>query len=415
MELTRLFGVIFISGSEYMGDFTIEYQRKLVYLQWNKERKSVKQDNMELRGISLLNYRNLMEVDIEFSPGINCFIGSNGMGKTNLLDAVYYLSFCKSAVNASDSSNILHDAPFFMLQGNYCSASGIESEVSCGLKRGDKKQFRKDGKLYERLSDHIGTVPLVMVSPADNELIAGGSEERRRFMDVVISQYDKEYLQSLIRYNRALQQRNALLRGEREPDAEMLSLIEEMMAEEALTINRCRRGFIDELVPIFTKFHNAITRGNETVSLGYRSHLNDGDLVDVLRTSRVDDRRLGHTSKGVHRDELVMQLGGYPLRREGSQGQNKTFLVALKLAQYDFLRAKGGEMPLLLLDDIFDKLDSRRVERIISLVAGEGFGQIFITDVNREHIDGILEQIDGAYRLFEVENGCVNMLKEKNP
>lgn len=415
MELTRLFGVIFISGSEYMGDFTIEYQRKLVYLQWNKERKTVKQDDMELRGISLLNYRNLMEVNVEFSPGINCFIGSNGMGKTNLLDAVYYLSFCKSAVNASDSSNILHDAPFFMLQGNYCSASGIESEVSCGLKRGDKKQFRKDGKLYERLSDHIGSVPLVMVSPADNELIAGGSEERRRFMDVVISQYDKEYLQSLIRYNRALQQRNALLRGEREPDAEMLSLIEEMMAEEALSINRCRRGFIDELVPIFTKFHNAITRGNEIVSLGYRSHLNDGDLVDVLRTSRADDRRLGHTSKGVHRDELVMQLGGYPLRREGSQGQNKTYLVALKLAQYDFLRAKGGEMPLLLLDDIFDKLDSRRVERIISLVAGEGFGQIFITDVNREHIDGILEQIDGAYRLFEVENGCVNMLKEKNP
>ena len=415
MGLTRLFGVIFISGNEYMGDFTIEYQRKLVYLQWNKEWNSVKLDDMELRGISLLNYRNLMEVNVEFSPGINCFIGSNGMGKTNLLDAVYYLSFCKSAVNASDSSNILHDAPFFMLQGSYCSASGIESEVSCGLKRGDKKQFRKDGKLYERLSDHIGSVPLVMVSPADNELIAGGSEERRRFMDVVISQYDKEYLQSLIRYNRALQQRNALLRGEREPDAEMLSLIEEMMAEEALSINRCRRGFIDELVPIFTKFHNAITRGNETVSLGYRSHLNDGDLVDVLRISRADDRRLGHTSKGVHRDELVMQLGGYPLRREGSQGQNKTFLVALKLAQYDFLRAKGGEMPLLLLDDIFDKLDSRRVERIISLVAGEDFGQIFITDVNREHIDGILEQIDGAYRLFEVENGCVNMLKEKNP
>ena len=368
---------------------------------------------MELCNISLLNYRNLVEVNIDLSPGINCFIGSNGMGKTNLLDAVYYLSFCKSAVNASDSSNILHDAPFFMLQGCYQSGSGIESEISCGLKRGDKKQFRKDGKLYDRLSDHIGTVPLVMVSPADNELIAGGSEERRRFMDVVISQYDKEYLQSLIRYNRALQQRNALLRGEREPDAEMLSLIEEMMTEEALFINRCRKEFIDELVPIFTRFHNAITGGCEHVSLSYRSHLNEGNLLEMLCASRADDRRLGHTSKGVHRDELVMQLDGYPLRREGSQGQNKTFLVALKLAQYDFLRTKGGEMPLLLLDDIFDKLDSRRVERIIALVAGDGFGQIFITDVNREHIDGILEQINGAYRLFEVENGCVDMLKEK--
>lgn len=369
---------------------------------------------MILNGISLLNYRNLQEVNIEFSPKINCLIGSNGMGKTNLLDAVYYLSFCKSAVNASDSSNIMHDAPFFMLQGNYYSSRGVDSEVSCGLKRGDKKQFRRDGKVYDRLSDHIGTVPLVMVSPADTELIAGGSEERRRFMDVVISQYDKEYLQSLIRYNRALQQRNAMLRGEREPDAEMMSLIEEMMVEEALFINRCRCGFINELVPIFIKFHNAITGGNEPVSLNYRSHLNDGNLLELLRASRSDDRRLGHTSKGVHRDELVMQLCGYPLRREGSQGQNKTFLVALKLAQYDFLRTKGGEMPLLLLDDIFDKLDSRRVERIISLVAGDGFGQIFITDVNREHIDHILEHVTGEYRLFDVENGTVCLLKERN-
>ena len=368
---------------------------------------------MILNGISLLNYRNLQEVEIAFSPKINCLIGSNGMGKTNLLDAVYYLSFCKSAINASDSSNIMHDAPFFMLQGYYCSDSGVEREVSCGLKRGEKKQFRRDGKLYERLSDHIGSVPLVMVSPADNELIAGGSEERRRFMDVVISQYDKEYLLSLIRYNRALQQRNALLRGEREPDADMMSLIEEMLVEEALFINNRRKSFIDELVPIFTKFHNSITGGDEPVALSYRSHTNDGDLLDVLRASRSDDRRLGHTSKGVHRDELVMQLGGYPLRREGSQGQNKTFLVALKLAQYDFLRSKGGEMPLLLLDDIFDKLDSRRVERIISLVAGDGFGQIFITDVNREHIDNILEQITGEYKLFNVEKGRVSLLRER--
>ena len=366
---------------------------------------------MILSGISLLNYKNLQEVNIAFSPKINCFIGSNGMGKTNLLDAVYYLSFCKSAVTAADSSNIMHDAPFFMLQGCYQSGSGIESEVSCGLKRGEKKQFRRDGKLYERLSDHIGTVPLVMVSPADNELIAGGSEERRRFMDVVISQYDKEYLGALIRYNRALQQRNALLRGERFPDGEMMQLIEEMMVDEALVINRGRRTFIEELVPVFERFHSTIARGSEEVSLKYRSHMNDGDLLEQLRQSRADDYRLGHTSKGVHRDELIMLLGGYPIRREGSQGQNKTFLVSLKLAQYDFLRTKGGEMPLLLLDDIFDKLDSRRVEQIISLVAGEGFGQIFITDVNREHIDQILESVNGGYHLFEVQGGHVELLK----
>ena len=335
------------------------------------------------------------------------------MGKTNLLDAVYYLSFCKSALSPSDNGNIMHDASFFMLQGAYTSDSGIDNEVSCGIKRGEKKLFRRNGKAYERLSDHIGFVPLVMVSPADNELIAGGSEERRRFMDVVISQYDKEYLGALIRYNRALQQRNVLLRGEREPDADMMSLMEEMMVAEALFIHERRRQFTDELVPIFTSFHNAIVGGDEDVSLRYRSHLDENDLVALLAASRGDDRRLGYTSKGVHRDELVMQLNGFPIRKEGSQGQNKSYLVSLKLAQFDFLRRKGGETPILLLDDIFDKLDGHRVEQIVSLVSGDGFGQIFITDVNREHIDGILERINGEYRLFEVKKGETMLVKSK--
>ncbi len=368
---------------------------------------------MKLNSISILNYRNLADVNISLSPKINCFIGSNGMGKTNLLDAVYYLSFCKSAISPSDNGNIFHDASFFMLQGTYTGDSGIDNEISCGLKRAEKKQFRRDGKAYERLSDHIGFVPLVMVSPADNELIAGGSEERRRFMDVVISQYDKEYLNALIRYNRALQQRNVLLRGEREPDADMMSLMEEMMVVEALFIHERRKQFTDELIPIFTSFHNAIVGGGEEVSLRYRSHLDENDLAALLAASRGDDRRLGHTSKGVHRDELVMQLNGYPLKKEGSQGQNKSYLVSLKLAQFDFLRRKGGETPLLLLDDIFDKLDSYRVEQIISLVSGENFGQIFITDVNREHIDGILENINGEYRLFEVKGGETQLIKSR--
>ena len=368
---------------------------------------------MILDRLSLLNYRNLREVNVSFSPKINCLIGSNGMGKTNLLDAVYYLSFCKSTVTVSDNSNILHDEPYFMLQGFYVSDSGLEEDISCGLKRGDKKQFKRNGKNYERLSDHIGSIPLVMVSPADNELIAGGSEERRRFMDVVISQYDKEYLSALIRYSRALQQRNVMLRGEYAPDGEMMSLIEEMMVAEAVRIHAGRRQFVDELVPIFSQFHNAITGDSEQVSLRYRSHMNDEDLGALLAASRADDRNLGYTSKGVHRDELVMQLGGYPIKKEGSQGQNKSFLVSLKLAQFEFLRRKGGEMPLLLLDDIFDKLDSNRVEKIVNLVAGEGFGQIFITDVNREHTDRILESIKGNYRLFEVQGGCVNIIKER--
>lgn len=368
---------------------------------------------MRINNISILNYRNLADVDVALSPKINCFIGSNGMGKTNLLDAVYYLSFCKSAVTVSDNQNIMHDAPFFMLQGAYCSDSGIDEEVSCGFKRGDKKQFKRNKKSYERLSDHIGTVPLVMISPADNELIAGGSEERRRFMDVVISQYDKEYLNALIRYNRALQQRNVLLRGEREPDSEMLSLIEDMMVVEALRINAGRKQFIEELVPVFADFHTAITGGGEIVSLRYRSDLNEGDLSALLRDSRADDRRLGHTTRGCHRDDLVMQLNGYAIKKEGSQGQNKSYLVALKLAQFHFLRCKGGETPLLLLDDIFDKLDSSRVEQIVNLVSGERFGQIFITDVNREHIDSILECINGEYKLFEVVTGGVELIKER--
>lgn len=368
---------------------------------------------MKVNSISILNYKNLPEANISLSSKINCFIGNNGMGKTNLLDAVYYLSFCKSANSATDNQAIMHEAPFFMLRGEYSSDSGIENEVSCGFKRGEKKQFRKNGKLYERLSDHIGSIPLVMVSPADNELIAGGSEERRRFVDVVISQYNKEYLAALIRYNRALQQRNALLRGEREPDGEMMSLIEDMMSVEASCIHACRKQLVDELTPIFTHFYNVISWGCETVGLRFRSHLDDGDLATMLAASRFEDRKHGFTSKGIHRDELVMSLGGYPVRKEGSQGQNKTFLVALKLAQFAFLCQKGGETPLLLLDDIFDKLDSRRVEQIIALVAGDDFGQIFITDVNREHIDNILDSVDGNYRLFEVNAGCVQLLKER--
>ena len=368
---------------------------------------------MELKSISILNYKNLADVNIALSPKINCFIGSNGMGKTNLLDAVYYLSFCKSAFAVTDNSNITHDAPFFMIRGSYCSDSGIDDEISCGLKRGEKKQFRRNGKPYERLADHIGSIPLVMISPADNELIAGGSEERRRFMDVVISQYDKEYLNALIRYNRALQQRNVLLRGEREPDGEMMSLIEEMMAVEAVRIHNGRKEFIDELIPIFTQFHKAIAGEGECVGLRYRSHLNEAGATELLLASRGDDRHLGYTTKGVHRDELVMQLDGYPIRKEGSQGQNKSYLVSLKLAQFDFLRRKGGGTPLLLLDDIFDKLDSSRVEHIVNLVSGDSFGQIFITDVNREHIDGILERMNGGYRLFGVARGEVELIKER--
>ena len=370
---------------------------------------------MILKQISILNYKNLEQVELEFSPKMNCFIGQNGMGKTNLLDAVYYLSFCKSATNPIDSQNMMHDRDFFVIQGVYESESGDWEEVYCGMKRRQKKMFKRNKKEYSRLSDHIGFIPLVMVSPADTELIAGGSEERRRFMDVVISQYDKEYLEALIRYNKALQQRNTLLKAEAEPDEELLSVWEEMMAMTGEVVYRKRCEFIDEFIPTFQTFYSYISQDKEVVNLSYESHAKQGNLLEQLKDNRVRDRIMGYSLKGVHKDDLTMQLGEYPIKREGSQGQNKTYLIALKLAQFDFLRRTGSNtIPLLLLDDIFDKLDASRVEQIVKLVSGDRFGQIFITDTNRDHLDKIMQKIEGEYKVFEVIDGSVNERKEQD-
>ena len=367
---------------------------------------------MILKRILILNYKNLEQVELGFSPKMNCFIGQNGMGKTNLLDAVYYLSFCKSATNPIDSQNMMHERDFFVIQGFYQTEDGQTEEVYCGMKRRQKKQFKRNKKEYQRLSDHIGFVPLVMVSPADSELILGGSEERRRFMDVVISQYDKEYLEVLIRYNKALQQRNVLLKGETEPDEELISVWEEMMAATGEIIYRKRRAFIDEFIPTFQAFYSQISQDKEKVYLAYESHAQRGNLLDLIKESRGRDRIMGYSLRGVHKDDLTMQLGEYPIKREGSQGQNKTYLIALKLAQFDFLRRTGSNtIPLLLLDDIFDKLDASRVEQIVKLVSGDKFGQIFITDTNREHLDKILQKTQGDYKVFDVENGVISNWK----
>ncbi len=363
---------------------------------------------MILKRISILNYKNLEQVELNVSPKMNCFVGLNGMGKTNLLDAVYYLSFCKSATNPVDSQNMMHEKDFFVIQGYYQTEDGQDEEVYCGMKRRHKKQFKRNKKEYSRLSDHIGFIPLVMVSPADAELIAGGSEERRRFMDVVISQYDKEYLEALIRYNKALMQRNVLLKAEQEPDGELMEVWEEMMATAGEVVFRKRRAFIDEFIPTFQAFYSEISQDREIVNLTYESHVETGDLAQMLKDNRARDRIMGYSLKGIHKDDLIMQLGEYPIKREGSQGQNKTYLIALKLAQFDFLRRTGSNTtPLLLLDDIFDRLDASRVEQIVKLVSGDKFGQIFITDTNREHLDKIMMKIEGEYKVFEVVNGCV--------
>ena len=368
---------------------------------------------MILKRISILNYKNLEQVELDFSPKMNCFIGQNGMGKTNLLDAVYYLSFCKSSANPIDSQNIKHNQDFFVVQGSYLTDEGDPEEVYCGLKRRQKKQFKRNKKEYSKLSDHIGLIPLVMVSPADSELILGGSEERRRFMDVVISQYDREYLSALIRYNKAMAQRNTLLKAEVEPDDELMNVWEEMMASAGEVVFRTRNDFINEFIPTFQSFYSYISQDQEVVNLSYESHAMQGNLLQIIRESRQRDRIMGYSLKGIHKDDLVMQLAEYPIKREGSQGQNKTYLVALKLAQFDFLRRTGSNTtPLLLLDDIFDKLDASRVEQIVKLVSGDKFGQIFITDTNRDHLDNIMRKIEGEYKVFGVEQGAIYERKE---
>lgn len=369
---------------------------------------------MWLKRISILNYKNLEQAELSFSRKMNCIIGKNGMGKTNLLDAVYYLSFCKSATNPIDSQNICHDQDFFVIQGFYETDTQEPEEVYCGLKRKQKKQFKRNKKEYTRLSDHIGFIPLVLVSPADSLLIAGGSEERRRFMDVVISQFDREYLEALIRYNKALMQRNTLLKSDIEPEEELMAVWEEMMATAGTVVYQKRKAFIDEFIPVFQSYYAYISQDREEVSLAYESHAAQGDLLQLIQESRQRDRIMGYSLKGVHKDDLVMQLGEFPIKREGSQGQNKTYLIALKLAQFEFLKRTGSQTtPLVLLDDIFDKLDASRVEQIVKLVAGDNFGQIFITDTNRDHLDKILKKIDGDYKLFEVEGGMVTERKEE--
>jgi DNA replication and repair protein RecF len=369
--------------------------------------------NMILEHLSIINYKNIREATLDFSPKMNCFVGQNGEGKTNLLDAIYYLSFCRSAFNPIDSQVLNHDSDFFVLDACYRHDHGDEEWVYCGMKRGTKKHFKRNKKEYKRLSQHIGLIPLIFVSPSDTLLIEGGSEERRRLMDVVIAQFDTTYIDSLNAYNKALQQRNALLKMDEEPDPMLMDIWEQEMAQHGEALYHKRNAFIEEFIPVFQEIYSSISGNKETVALGYTSHCQRGPLLDVIRRDRAKDRAVGYSLHGIHRDDLEMLLGGYPIRREGSQGQNKTYALALKLAQFDFLRRTASTTtPLLLLDDIFDKLDAQRVEQIISLVSGPQFGQIFITDTNREHLDRILKCGNFDYRLFAVKAGEVSPWEE---
>lgn len=370
---------------------------------------------MILKNISIINYRNIKSANLELSPKFNCLIGHNGVGKTNFLDAIYYLSFCRSAYNPIDSQVICHDEGFFMLEGNYLSDMGDMENIYCGMKRGTKKHFKRNKKEYKRLSQHIGLIPLIFVSPSDTAIIEGGSEERRRLMDVVISQYDHSYIEALANYNKALQQRNALLKMEEEPDMALMEIWEQEMATNGELLYQKRKAFVEELVPVFQRIYQHISGNREEVSLSYESHCQRGALLDVIQRDRFKDRAVGYSLHGVHRDDLSMLIGGYQMKREGSQGQSKTFVLALKLAQFDFLRRTcSNTTPLLLLDDIFDKLDAQRVEAIVELVASDGFGQIFITDTNRDHLDQILHNSVCDYKIFHVEGGEISLKEESD-
>ena len=362
---------------------------------------------MRLNTLNIINYKNIAEATLDFSGKINCFVGDNGMGKTNVLDAIYYLSFCKSHSNLIDSQNINHDAEFFLIQGDY-EKNGTPEDIYCGMKRKQKKQFKRNKTAYEKLSDHIGLIPLVMVSPDDNELISAGSDERRKFMDGVISQYNKQYLQQLLHYNNTLRQRNALLKNENEVDDTIFDVLEEQMDVAGRYIYEARSEFIQQFIPVFQEFHSIISGNKEQVSLAYTSqYQRHEDLQKRMVDTRERDRLLGYSTQGIHKDELEMMLDDYAIKKVGSQGQNKTYLIALKFAQFDFLKKIHACAPLLLLDDIFDKLDAKRVEEIVKLVTSDLFGQIFITDTNRENLDKLLIQFNSDAKIFNVVDGII--------
>jgi len=365
---------------------------------------------MILNELSVLNYKNIVHANIFCSSKMNCFFGNNGMGKTNLLDAIYYLSFCKSHIHTSEKQIIHKDEEICVVQGKY-NYNEQKEDIFCAMRRGQRKQFKRNQKAYDKLSEHIGLLPLVMVSPADSELIRGGSDERRRLLDVIISQHDKSYLHALIQYNKALMQRNLMLKNQ-SYDTALYEVLEMQLSMHGQLIYQKRKELVASFIPLFNKYYQTICQSAEIVSLQYVSQLENTALDVQLAADRNRERIVGHTLAGIHKDDLEMMLDDRLIRHTGSQGQNKTFLIALKLAQYSFLSARGTTKPILLLDDVFDKLDAERVEQIIQLVSGEEFGQIFMTDTNRKYLDQILLAINKNFSLFKLEKGEVIPIEE---
>jgi len=367
---------------------------------------------MYLKQLSLTNFKNYPAAALQFSRKINCFAGDNGAGKTNILDALYYLSFCKSYFNPVDQQNILHGAGFFAIHGTYYHPEGTEDKVSCIQKRGQKKVFKFNKKIYGRLAGHIGKIPLVMISPYDRDLINDGSELRRKYIDGVISQFDKFYLNDLISYNKILLQRNTLLKLFTEKQSfnpASLQVWDDQMSAYGIQLFEKRKMFLQDFNPMFEKYYQFLSEGNEHVEIVYESQLATAPLDELLKQSLSKDRRLRYTTQGIHKDDLVFKINGYPVKKFGSQGQQKSFVVAIKLAQFEYTRRKKGFKPILLLDDIFDKLDEHRVSQIIKLVNEDNFGQVFVTDTQRSRIENIFTNHNIDHLVFDVVNGTVSL------
>ncbi len=359
---------------------------------------------MYLDKLSLLNFKNFESKSFDFQEKINCFVGDNGIGKTNVLDAIYYLSFGKSYFNPIASQNIKHNQEFFMIEGSYRIDDRKESIV-CSLKRGQKKIIKRNDKVYERFSDHIGYLPLVIISPADRDLIIEGSDRRRKFIDSVISQSDKRYLKALINYNKIVQQRNTLLKyfaANRTFDDLNLKVYDEQMEQFGTQIHQKRKDFLTDFTPIFEQRYKTISGGKEHVSLRYKTQLDDDSLTNLLAQSVEKDRVLQYTSVGIHKDDLLFEIDGFSVKKFGSQGQQKSFLIALKLAQFDFIKKQANVKPILLLDDIFDKLDAHRVTQIISLVNNDDFGQLFISDTHADRTEEVVKKTKQSYQIFKL-------------
>jgi len=359
---------------------------------------------MHLKTLNLINYKNFKNQTFEFNSKVNCFVGSNGVGKTNILDAIYHLSFGKSYFNPIASQNIKHGEDFFVVDGRY-SKDLKEEKIIVSLKKGGKKVIKRNSKSYNRFSDHIGLLPLVIISPIDRDLITEGSDLRRKFIDGVISQNDKIYLDQIIRYNKILFQRNSLLKQfylSRTFDHDTIEIYDEQLSKIGNLIFNKRKEFLELFTPIFFEKYSIISNNKEKVNLNYKSQLKNHRLQDLLISNIEKDKVLQYTSVGIHKDDIEFLIGNYPIKKFGSQGQQKSFLIALKLAQYEVLKAKSGNSPILLLDDIFDKLDSKRVKQIIKMVNDSNFGQLFISDTDAKRTENVVKSAHDNYEIFKL-------------